>query len=72
MKETILAPISGIINQIVSPTGSKVYINELILRIEIMKLFYDVSSSLNGTINLFVSEGEFVQEGQSLGEIIGE
>lgn len=69
-KETLLSPLSGIIYQIYATSGSLVSENELILQIECMKLFYDVTAGLNGRLDLKVQSGEFVQEGQEIGTII--
>jgi biotin carboxyl carrier protein len=71
-RETLLSPLSGIINQIYAQTGSLVQAGEEILSIESMKLMYPVTSGIQGKINLTVSVGEFVQELQELGTIIGE
>jgi biotin carboxyl carrier protein len=70
LKETLYAPCSGLISQIYTPSGSLVNEGDEILSIEVMKLFMPVVSSLNGKIKLIVSEGEFVQENQELGEIL--
>lgn len=67
--ETLQAPVSGIVSFIVKPSGSKVHIGELILNIEIMKLFYSVTAGLSGNLQLTIQEGEFVQESQGLGTI---
>jgi biotin carboxyl carrier protein len=69
-KETLLAPVSGIVSQILTHSGSKVAEGQEILNLEVMKLFYSVSAGLSGKINLMVSEGEFIQEGQELGTIL--
>jgi len=70
-KETLLSPMSGLICNIKYPTGSLVCANELIFQIECMKLYYDITAGIDGKINLIVKDGEFVQEGQPLGEILG-
>lgn len=69
-KETLFSPVSGIVSQILMPSGSIVKVDELILNIEVMKLFYEVTNELNGKLELLVHEGEFVQEGQELGTVI--
>lgn len=71
-KETLFAPMSGIIYKIYTPTGAHVNIDEKILDIECMKLFHGVTAGLNGKINLTVKDGEFVQEEQELGFILEE
>lgn len=69
-KEVLQAPVSGIISQINVPSNSFVNEDELILSLEVMKLFYNISAGISGTLNLTVHTGEFVQESQILGEII--
>ena len=69
-KETLYSPVSGIISQILTHSGSKVYEGQEIINIEVMKLFYCVTSGLSGTLSLNISEGEFCQEGQELGYIL--
>lgn len=71
-KETLLAPMSGIIYKVYVPSGSNVNIDEKILDIECMKLFHGVTAGLDGKITLIVKDGEFVQESQELGTIIEE
>jgi len=68
-RELLLSPISGIIAQIYAKSGDLVRENELILQIEVMKLFYDITAGISGKINLSVHEGNFVQESQELGTI---
>ena len=68
-KETLIAPVSGIVSQINVHSGSKVVEGQEILSLELMKLFYGVTAGLSGKLNLIVSEGEFVAEGQELGII---
>ena len=61
---------SGIVAQIYTPTGSIVQVNDELLSMECMKLFYPVSAGLSGQINLIINVGEFVEEGQELGTIL--
>jgi biotin carboxyl carrier protein len=70
-QETLLSPISGIVAQIYAKNNDLVSENQLILQIEAMKLFYDVTCGINGRINLIIDEGAFIQEGQELATIIG-
>ena len=69
-KETLLSPISGLVAIIHCPTDTQVTANELILQIECMKMYFDITAGLDGKVNLMVKQGEFVQENQELGEII--
>lgn len=55
--------------QIYTKNGDLVRENQLILQLEVMKLFYDISAGIDGRINLLVSTGEFVAEGHELGTI---
>jgi biotin carboxyl carrier protein len=71
-KETLLAPLTGIVAQIYTPNGASVQVNDEILSIECMKLYYPVISSLVGRLNLIINIGEYVQEGQELGSILEE
>ena len=68
-KEILQAPVAGIVNKLYVSSGSLVELDFLILDIEVMKLMYSVTSGISGKINLIVSQGEFVQEGQELGDI---
>jgi biotin carboxyl carrier protein len=68
-RETLLSPLSGIINEIFIPTGSIVQVDQEILNIESMKLLYPVTSGLNGLLELIIAPGQFVQESQELGFI---
>lgn len=69
-KEILQAPVSGIVNQLYAASGDLVELDSVILSLELMKLLYNVTAGISGKINLIVSEGEFVQEGQELGEIL--
>lgn len=69
-KETLLAPMSGIIYKVYVPSGSNVKVDEKILDIECMKLFHGVTAGLDGNLTLNVKDGEFVQEGEALGVIL--
>lgn len=71
-REILLSPISGVVSQILTHSGSKVSEGQEILSLEVMKLYYSVTSGLNGKINLIVTDGEFVQEGQEIGSIVEE
>lgn len=71
-KETLISPVSGIVAQILAPSGSIVKENELILQIEVMKMYIDCTAGLNGKIELIINLGEFVTESSELGYIIGD
>ncbi len=68
-KETLLAPVSGIVAQIVASNGSLVKENELILQIEVCKMYIDCTAGLDGKLELIINLGEFVTESQELGTI---
>ena len=72
LKETLISPVSGIVAKLYAKNDDLVSENELILQIEVMKLFYDVTAGISGKINLTVTEGQFVQESEELGTIIEE
>jgi biotin carboxyl carrier protein len=71
-KETLLSPLTGIIAQVYTPTGTIVQVNDEILSVECMKLFYPVSASINGKLELKVNVGEYVEESQEIGFILGD
>lgn len=72
LKESLFSPVSGIIAQIVRHSGDAVKLNDVICNVEVMKLFYNVTAGIDGMVHLVINEGQFVQEGQELGYILGE
>jgi biotin carboxyl carrier protein len=68
-KETLLAPLSGIVHEIMKYPDNKINENDTVLTIECMKLIYPLEAGLSGKLSLNISIGEFVAEGQELGTI---
>jgi pyruvate carboxylase subunit B len=70
-KDTIIAPITGKVNQIVVSQGQKVSKGDVIAKIEAMKTLIEVKSNLEGTVaEIYVKEGDVVKQGQPLLKIV--
>uniref|UniRef100_A0A7C1GMB0 Acetyl-CoA carboxylase biotin carboxyl carrier protein subunit n=1 Tax=Thermofilum adornatum TaxID=1365176 RepID=A0A7C1GMB0_9CREN len=70
-KDTIIAPITGKVNQIVVSQGQKVSKGDVIAKIEAMKTLIEVKSNLEGTVaEIYVKEGDVVKQGQPILKIV--
>lgn len=66
-QNTLFAEVGGTVAKIVAPAGSRVNAFDEILVLESMKMEFSVVAPGNGTVlELLVSEGSAVEEGQAL------
>lgn len=66
-QNTLFAEVGGTVAKIIAPAGSHVNAFDDILVLESMKMEFSVTAPSNGTVmEILVSEGDVVEEGQAL------